>query len=155
MTRRTDGRSFRGLKAASAHSRRAAQGSSKKSNTRCEMALRHALWSSGFRYLLFLRGVSGRPDIIFQRARVLVFCDGDFWHGRNLRARLARLSRGHNAVYWMNKIRTNVERDRATTALLRKEGWRVIRLWESDILRDPAAAAATVADALRSRHGSH
>jgi len=73
-----------------------------------------------------------------------VFCDGDFWHGRDLQARLERLATGHNAPYWLAKIRTNVERDRRNDAALRADGWRVLRLWETDILRDTPAAADRV-----------
>ena len=151
MTRRSGTPSFTGLGPASPHSRRAAQRSSKKANTKCELALRRALRTTGLRYRLSSCGLPGHPDIIFPREHVVVFCDGDFWHGRNLASRLARLSRGHNAPYWTNKIRSNVERDRAITTRLQGEGWQVIRLWETDILRDPARAAATVAEAIRAQ----
>jgi DNA mismatch endonuclease (patch repair protein) len=87
--------------------------------------------------------------MVFLRQRVVVFCDGDFWHGRHLKSRLARLSRGHNAPYWIEKIRTNAKRDRAITQRLRTEGWRVVRIWETDILRDNEEAVAKVTKALR------
>jgi len=137
--------SFCGLSPASPAARRAAQGSSKKSNTTCELVLRRALWASGFRYRLSWLGLPGKPDIILSRYKIVVFCDGDFWHGRGLSGRLARLARGHNAPYWVEKIRGNVARDRATTTRLRAAGWRVIRVWEGDILRNPAAAVTAVA----------
>lgn len=74
----------------------------------------------------------------------MVFCDGDFWHGRNLTARLERLARGHNADYWVAKIRANVARDRANTNALTNLGWTVIRIWEKDIARSPGKAAEKV-----------
>jgi DNA mismatch endonuclease (patch repair protein) len=85
---------------------------------------------------LHVPGLPGKPDIVFARARLVVFCDGDFWHGRRSRERLAKLSRGSNAPYWTAKIASNVARDRRNTRLLRAAGWTVIRLWETDILRD-------------------
>jgi DNA mismatch endonuclease, patch repair protein len=145
--------SFRNLGPASPAARRASQGSSKKSDTRCELVLRRALWASGLRYRVAAVHLIGKPDVIFRRRRVAVFCDGDFWHGRNLKKRLRCLSRGHNASYWVEKIRTNVERDVTNTERLRNAGWVVVRLWETDILRDPTAAVAQVQRALESSDG--
>jgi DNA mismatch endonuclease, patch repair protein len=140
--------SFAGLSPSSHAARRAAQAASKKTSTRCELALRRALWRAGFRYRLTTQGIAGRPDLIFPRERVAVFCDGDFWHGRNLEARLARLAAGHNASYWIEKIQKNVARDQAVTERLEREGWTVVRLWESDIHENLAGAMAIIVDAV-------
>lgn len=80
-------------------------------------------------------------------ARLAVFCDGDFWHGRDLRARMLKLGRGHNAEYWIAKIQANVRRDRGYDRVLRSEGWKVLRLWEGEITKDPEAAALRVLNA--------
>ena len=137
--------SFVGLAAASEAARRVARGTSIKANTRCEVALRRALWAKGLRFRLGLRGLAGRPDIVFTAARVVVFCDGDFWHGRDLETRLARLASGHNAPYWVAKLRANADRDRRVTAQLELAGWSVIRVWETDILRNPEAVCDLIA----------
>jgi DNA mismatch endonuclease (patch repair protein) len=100
------------------------------------MVLRRALWAAGYRYRVNRADLAGKPDIVFSRARVVVFCDGDFWHGRSLDSRLARLKRGHNAEYWRRKIAANVQRDQRNTRLLQLEGWRVLRIWETDIHKD-------------------
>jgi DNA mismatch endonuclease, patch repair protein len=141
--------SFRGLTPASLAARRAAQGASKKANTKCELILRRGLWAKGFRYRVCAEELPGKPDLVFRRERLAVFCDGDFWHGRDVKSRLARLSVGHNAPYWMTKIRANVVRDRAHTALLELGGWTVIRIWETDIIRNPNKAVALVGNVLR------
>lgn len=86
----------------------------------------------------------GRPDIVFRSRRVAIFVDGDFWHGRALERRLAKLETGHNAPYWTAKIQRNVARDRRNDEALSAEGWRVLRFWETDIVRDPDAAARAV-----------
>lgn len=112
--------------------------------------LRRELWRHGLRYRLAVANLPGRPDIVFVRERVAVFCDGDFWHGRNLEQRIARLQNGHNAGYWVAKVEANVARDRRQTGVLQAAGWRVLRLWETDILKDPGAAATVVSDLLRS-----
>ena len=67
------------------------------------------------------------------------FCDGDFWHGRDLDQRVRRLERGHNAPYWVAEIRSNVARDQRHGGALARGGWLVLRFWESDITRDERA----------------
>lgn len=73
-----------------------------------------------------------------------MFCDGDFWHGRNWLQRKRRLAAGWNAAYWVAKIERNRVRDRTVTIALRRLGWRVIRVWEGDVQRDPQRIAAKV-----------
>jgi DNA mismatch endonuclease (patch repair protein) len=113
--------------------------------------LRRALWKLGLRYRVDARDLPGRPDILFVRARVAVFCDGDFWHGRDLKQRVKKLARGHNAPYWVAKIQSNVARDRCHDAALANEGWLVLRFWEGDILRDASALAAAIAEVVLQR----
>jgi hypothetical protein len=93
----------------------------------------------------------GRPDIVFRAARVVVFCDGDYWHGRDLDHRLAKLAAGHNAPHWVAKITSNVERDRRVTAALESEGWLVLRYWETDIKKSAPAIAREVATHIQTR----
>ena len=110
--------SFQGLQSASAFASAAARGASRKVNTRCELLLRRALWQRGLRYRLHHPGLPGRPDIVFRKHGLVVFCDGDFWHGRDLETRLTKLTRGHNAAYWVAKVKANVERDLRHTRTL-------------------------------------
>lgn len=133
--------SFKGLAPASARSSAAARGASRKVDTRCELVLRRELWRRGLRYRLHYNGLPGRPDIVFPRHRVVIFCDGDFWHGRNVDARLTKLAQGHNAAYWVAKVQRNVERDLSHTRALEIAGWIVLRFWETDLLREPSKIA--------------
>lgn len=142
---------FNGLSAASSRASAAARASSRKSGTRCEVALKREIWTLGLRYRVNYGVIPGRPDIVFPTARVAVFCDGDFWHGRDLKKRLSLLRRGHNARYWINKILANVARDKQYTRQLTDAGWAVIRLWETDIHKFPPKAARRVATAVRKR----
>ncbi len=136
---------FHGLRAATSRASEAARGSSKKQNTRCELILRKALTALGVRYRVDVTSLVGRPDIVFRSARVVVFCDGDYWHGRNLDDRLAKLASGHNAPYWVAKITSNVERDRRVTETLKGEGWLVLRYWETQIKKDAVVIAREIA----------
>jgi DNA mismatch endonuclease (patch repair protein) len=110
-------------------------------DTRPELYLRRALHARGLRYRVAPRQVEGRPDVVFPRLRVAVFVDGDFFHGNAWRSRGASsndemLSRWRNADFWTSKIAANVARDHRVTAALEASGWRVVRLWESEVLTD-------------------
>lgn len=139
---------------ASEHASKAARGASRKRDTRCELLLRSAVWRIPLRYRIAVAGMPGRPDLVFARERVVVFCDGDFWHGRNLEVRLHKLMEGHNSGYWTAKITTNVLRDAEQTRHLEAEGWLVLRFWESEIRQNPEAIARIVADHIRRRRRS-
>ena len=136
--------SYKGLLPASAVASRIAAAASAKRNTRPELMLRSALRGSGLRYRVDAASLPGRPDLVIPVARVAVFCDGDFWHGRHLRHRLKKLGAGHNAAYWVAKIKANVARDRRIRRALEKSGWTVLRFWESDVRADPQRAATAI-----------
>src|SRR5687767_10824756 len=109
------------------------------------MALRKAIFRAGLRgYRVDVETLPGRPDVLFTRDRVAIFCDGDFWHGRELATRVEKLSTGHNAPYWVAKIQGNVARDRRRNVALEEMGWTVLRFWESDILKKPDEIAQIV-----------
>lgn len=120
-------------------------------DTKAEMVLRRALHRRGLRFRLHPPDVFGRPDIVIRSRRLAVFADGDMWHGNGWRLRgLSSLEDmfPNNTEFWTKKIRRNMERDREVTVRLTEEGWTVVRVWESDILADPDAAAKKVLDAL-------
>jgi len=121
----------------------------RKTDTTAELTLRRALWRAGLRYRVHQKGLPGTPDIVFPRQRVAVFVDGDFWHGRDWEQRKDRLTSNNNAAYWIAKIGYNRERDRNNEVLLIDAGWKVIRLWETDVLKDPQGAARRVSELIR------
>ncbi|SRR5258708_6362908 len=140
--------SFAGLKPAS-QSASLAKRMNRSVDTKHELILRKALWRRGLRFRKNDANLPGKPDIVFVSARVAVFCDGDFWHGRNWRQLSSQLRQRANPDYWCKKIRANRVRDRRITALLAKLGWCVIRLWEKDIHANPQNAALVVESAVR------
>lgn len=140
--------SYKGFEPASEAASAAARGSSSKVDTRCEVKLRSLLWHSGARFRKNVKTLPGKPDIVFLRPRLVVFCDGDFWHGKNWEERRRKLAVGSNAPYWTAKIERNRQRDRDNTSRLEADGWRVLRYWESDIHRDPDAVAAEILQAI-------
>lgn len=120
-------------------------------NTRAELLLRRELWKRGLRYRLHDATLPGKPDLIFRSARVVVFVNGDFWHGRLWKARRARLALGSNADYWIPKIEANIARDLRTSRALRRFGWLVVRVWETDVIGDPASLAQKIRNQILKR----
>ena len=143
--------SFRGFTPASATSSRIKQ-ANRSCDTSHERTLRSLLWRRGLRYRKNVKALPGKPDIVFGLQRVVVFCDGDFWHGRNWTQLAAKLKTGTNAPYWIEKIGANRLRDRRTTEELKRLGWTVLRYWETDIRRDANRIVAEIDLVLRERH---
>jgi len=116
-----------------------------------EMVLRKALHSRGARYRLQVR-VAKRisADIAFPKQRVAIFVDGCFWHGCPVHGR--REFRGPNAQNWVDKITRNQERDRRATSEAKRDGWRVLRFWECEVVADPHAVAGQVLEQVRVVH---
>jgi DNA mismatch endonuclease (patch repair protein) len=78
-------------------------------------------------------GVSVRPDFVFRRARLAIFVDGCFWHGCPKHATKPR----NNRTFWHRKLAANKTRDRLVNRTLRRTGWRVIRIWECALKKNP------------------
>jgi DNA mismatch endonuclease, patch repair protein len=91
-----------------------------------------------------VRSLPGCPDIVFQRVKLAVFCDGDFWHGRDWAQRKLKLSRGTNGRYWLAKIERNMARDASNQERLESQGWRVLRFWESEIKKRQSVVLAEI-----------
>jgi DNA mismatch endonuclease (patch repair protein) len=132
--------SFRNLRPASEASSNAKK-RNRSSDTAHERKLRQVLWSRGVRFRKNVSTLPGKPDIVIAKSRLVVFCDGDFWHGRHWARLLAELRAGANSSYWIAKIGANRSRDCRNKRLLEKAGWTVLRFWETDIHRNPEQAA--------------
>ena len=118
----------------------------RSADTNCERLLRRELTSMGFKFKLNDKAVFGKPDIVFSKRKVAVFCDSEFWHGKKLRQGEVPKT---NRAFWIEKLSSNVKRDRLVTRTLRKDGWIVIRLWEADIKKNPASCALKIVKHLR------
>lgn len=105
-----------------------------------ELALRRALWAAGLRgWRLHRKDLPGRPDVIFPSARVAVFVDGAFWHGHPRKFRP-----GASGDYWDAKIARNMARDKKANRELKRAGWKVIRLWDFDVVANPEKVARRI-----------
>lgn len=107
-------------------------------NTRPELALGKTLWKKGLRYRKHYK-ITGSPDFVFVSKKIAVFVDGDYWHGNNWRLRKYKNRKEEldsYSEYWKKKILRNIERDKAVNKALKKQGWKVLRVWESQIKKD-------------------
>lgn len=86
----------------------------------------------------------GKPDFVFPTAKVAVFVDGCFWHGCPKHSNMP----ASNRPFWQKKMAANKARDRLVNRTLRKQGWRVVRIWEHDLARHPARCIRRVRTAL-------
>ena len=98
-----------------------------------EMIVRRLLTALGYRYRLHGRALPGKPDLVFASRRAVVFVHGCFWH-RHF-CRFGRVVPKTRAAFWRTKLEGNATRDSRTRARLRREGWRVLVVWECQ-LRD-------------------
>src|SRR5260370_20444856 len=142
--------SFKALKPASQASSRAMQGN-RATRTKPERLVERQLRKLGLHGKRNAPDLPGRPDLVFHRARVVVFCDGDFWHGRKWSELRRNRSHRVNARYWLEKISYNIKRDAQQGRALKKLGWRVLRFWESDIIKSPHAVAGGICSVVRER----
>ncbi|MEE7505126.1 very short patch repair endonuclease [Methylobacterium mesophilicum] len=99
--------------------------------TKPELAVETALAMTGLAFEMHARDLPGRPDFVIRDARVAVFVDGDFWHGRNFGEWRLKLSEK-----WETKIAANIARDRRNRRALRSDGWKVLRIWEHAVKAD-------------------
>lgn len=105
-------------------------------DTKIEVILRKALWSKGYRYRKNHKGLPGKPDIAFTKYKIAIFCDGEFFHGKDWEILKSRLEKGNNSNFWISKISRNRERDVEINKKLLSMGWTVIRFWGNDIKKN-------------------
>lgn len=105
-------------------------------NTKVERLVFHELRKRGIYFQRHYKKAKGKPDIALPKKKKAVFIDGDFWHGRNFSKQRKRLPK----KYWLAKIENNIKKDRKNRATLRKGGWKVLRVWEKEIIKNPEKA---------------
>ena len=106
-------------------------------DTKIERILRERLWKKGYRYRKNYDKLPGRPDIAITKYKIAIFCDGEFFHGKDWEVLRPRLARGNNGDFWIKKISCNRKRDDDVNKALLFMGWTVIRFWGKDIKKNP------------------
>ena len=109
----------------------------KSKDTAIELILRKALWKKGYRYRKNYKYLLGKPDIVLTKYKIAIFCDSEFFHGKDWDELKIRMEKGNNADFWISKISSNIKRDDKVNKYLRYLGWTVIRFWGNEIKRNP------------------
>jgi DNA mismatch endonuclease (patch repair protein) len=121
--------------------------------TQIELVLGSALWAAGVRYRKQYRKIPGRPDFVVPKAKLAIFCDSSFWHGRGWPASSAQFRT--NREFWLPKIERNIRRDEEVNGLLAALGWTTLRFWDDEILERTNECVTRVLDTIQkgiSRH---
>ena len=108
----------------------------KGKDTSIEMILRKALWKKGYHYRKNYKNLPGTPDIALTKYKIAIFCDGEFFHGKDWEILKPRLESGKNSDFCVAKISRNRERDDEINKKLLFMGWTVIRFWGTDIKKN-------------------
>jgi DNA mismatch endonuclease (patch repair protein) len=111
----------------------------RSSDTKPEVFFRKALWKWGIRFRKNVKSLYGKPDIAIKKYKLVLFIDGDFWHGNNWEERHFSSREDMLASYsdyWQKKIRRNIERDKEVNEYYQTNGWTILRFWTSVIKKD-------------------
>ena len=103
----------------------------KGKGTKLELLFGKLLWNAGVRYRKNDKTVFGKPDFVIRKMKIAIFCDGEFWHGKDFEERKSKLI--NNKDYWVEKIEENIKRDNQNDRLLRQIGWIPVHFWTKDI----------------------
>lgn len=117
-------------------------------DTSIELRLRKALWEKGYRYRKNYKALPGSPDIALTKYKIAIFCDSEFFHGKDWDVLKPRLEKGKNPDYWLKKIERNRRRDWETDRRLLFLGWTVIHFWGKDIIKDTEGCVKVVEEAI-------
>lgn len=117
-------------------------------DTSIEIKLRKELWNRGYRYRKNYNKVPGRPDIAITKYKIAIFCDSEFFHGKDWEVLKPRLQKGDNAEYWIPKIQRNRERDDEVNKRLLFLGWTVIRFWGKEIMKNTDECVKVIDEAV-------
>ena len=124
-------------------------------DTKIEVSLRKALWHKGYRYRKNYKNLPGKPDIALTKYKIAVFCDSEFFHGKDWEeSLLPQIRRGSNSEFWEKKITANMDRDSEVNRKLESMGWIVIRFWGKDIKKNLDGCVKTIEDHIQNRTGN-
>ena len=105
-------------------------------DTSIELLLRKALWHKGYRYRKNYKALPGSPDIVLTKYKIAIFCDSEFFHGKDWEVLKPRLEKGVHGDFWVKKITNNRRRDDEVNKQLLFMGWIVIRFWGKEIMKN-------------------
>lgn len=120
----------------------------KSKDTSIELRLRKELWKRGYRYRKNYAELPGKPDIVLTKYKIVIFCDSEFFHGKDWEILKPKLENGKNPEFWINKITKNIERDDLVNKELLYLNWTVIRFWGKEIKKHPETCIKVIEEVI-------
>jgi DNA mismatch endonuclease (patch repair protein) len=105
-------------------------------HSKLEDRITRGIWVKGYRFRKNVKGLYGKPDIVIQKYRVVIFIDSCFWHACPIHGNIPK----NNQEFWINKLERNKQRDEEVTKHYQNRNWNILRIWEHEVSRDFAAA---------------
>lgn len=121
----------------------------KNKGSKIEILLGKELWKRNLRYRKNYKSVFGKPDFVFKKYKVAVFCDSEFWHGKDWETK--KHEHKSNIDFWYKKIQRNIERDKEVNDELIKQGWKVLRFWGQDIVKNSLLCANKIEQVINAK----
>lgn len=112
-------------------------------NTKIDLKMKQILADAGYKYEMY-PAMDGNPDFALSGKKIVIFCDGDFWHGYDYESKKKIPKK-----FWRDKIEGNMKRDARISRKLRRDGWSVLRFWEHDIEENPEKCRSRIARKIR------
>ena len=107
----------------------------KSKGSKIENILAKAMWRRGIRYRRNVKDIFGKPDFAIKKYKLAIFCDSEFWHGKDWETKKKEIK--SNKDFWYNKIESNILRDKNVNLMLASNGWKVLRFWGKEIIKNP------------------
>lgn len=117
-------------------------------DSKIELVLRKALWEKGYRYRKNYNKLPGKPDIVLPKYKIAIFCDSEYFHGKDFELLKKQLSKSRNSDFWIDKIKKNMQRDEEVNKLLKSMDWTVLRFWGKEILKNTEQCIKTIEEAI-------
>ena len=128
--------------------RRKSMRGNRSKDTSIEVLLRKTLWHKGYRYRKNYKKLPGSPDIALTKQKIAIFCDSEFFHGKDWEDKRQRLQKGTNPEFWISKIERNMQRDHENDQKLNALGWTVIHFWGDEIKKSPDECVRVIEEAI-------
>lgn len=125
----------------------------KSKGSKIERILGKELWKRGYRYRKNNKTVFGKPDFTFKKLKIAIFCDSEFWHGKDWQTR--KKAHKTNVKFWHQKIERNIERDKEVNDELLKNGWTIIRFWGKEIEKDLLSCVDKIEGKIKNAERKH
>jgi len=121
----------------------------KGKDTKPEILFRKELWKAGIRYRKHDKTLPGNPDITNKKLKLVIFIDGEFWHGYNWEEKKLKLK--SNRDFWISKIERNMQKDRENNIKLENLGYKIFRFWDHEIKKDITKCISLVNEYLETK----